>query len=104
MPDAWRSVLREVGESPEPGIISRIVVDADGRIWVQRDRPAPATGNRHGVSGAMHDVFLPSGQFLGSIRLPEDHRLLEARGRRVWTLHTGSLDESSIAALEIEGL
>ncbi|WP_419942642.1 hypothetical protein [Candidatus Palauibacter sp.] len=103
MPDAWRSVLREVGESPEPAIISRIVVDADRRIWVQRDRPLPGAGNTHGASGAMYDVFLPSGRFLGSIRLPDDQRLLEARGRRVWTLHTGSFDEPSIVALEIEG-
>ncbi len=108
MPDAFRSTLGEAlaaaGEPPVPAIISRIVVDADGRIWVQRDRPAPGTGNRYGVSGAMHDVFLPSGRFLGSIRLPEGQRLVDARGRRVWTLHTGSLDESSIVALDIEGL
>lgn len=89
---------------PLSPVISRIVVDADGRIWIQRDRPAPGSAGPHGAPGAMHDVFLPSGRFLGSIRLPEDHRLLEARGRRVWTLHTGSLDESSIVALDIEGL
>ena len=108
LPDAWRSTLgealAEAGEPPLPAVISRIVVDVDGRIWVQRDRPAPGAAGPHGAPGAMHDVFLPSGRFLGSIRLPEDHRLLEARGRRVWTLHTGSLDESSIVALEIEGL
>ena len=104
MPEAWQAALREIGEPPEPAIISRIFVDADGRIWVQRDRPAPGASGPHGAPGAMHDVFLSSGQFLGSIRLPEDHRLLEARGRRVWTLHTGSFDESSIVALDIEGL
>ena len=103
MPDAWRAALRELGDPPDPAIISRIVVDADGRIWVQRDRPLPGAAGPHGAPGALHDVFLPSGRFLGSIRLPEDHRLLEARGRRVWSLHTGSLDESSIVALEIEG-
>ncbi len=104
MPDAWRLALSDLGEPPEPAIISRILVDADGRIWVQRDRPAPGAAGPHGAPGAMHDVFLPSGRFLGSIRLPDDHRLLEARGRRVWTLHTGSFDESSIVALDIEGL
>lgn len=104
MPDAWRAALRELGDPPEPAIISRIVVDADGRIWIQRDRPLPGAAGPHGAPGALHDVFLPSGRFLGSIRLPDDHRLLEARGRTVWTLHTGSLDESSIVALDIEGL
>ena len=104
MPDAWRTALSDLGEPPEPAIISRILVDADGRIWVQRDRPAPGAAGPHGAPGAMHDVFLPSGRFLGSIRLPEDHRLLEAMGPRVWTLHTGSFDESSIVALDIEGL
>ncbi len=107
MPEAFRATLSEAladaGEPPLPATTSRIVVDADGRIWVQRDRPTPGTGNRHGVSGARHDVFLPSGRFLGSIRLPQDHRLLEARGPRVWALHTGSFGESSIVALEIEG-
>ena len=94
---------RELGEPREPAIISRIVVDADGRIWVQRDRPSPGAPDTHGAPGAMYDVFHQSGQFLGSIRLPEDQRLLEARGRRVWTLHVGSFDEPSIVALDIEG-
>ena len=104
MPDAWRDALRELGEPPNPAIISRIVVDLDGRIWAQRDRPLPGAFDGHGAPGAMYDVFLPSGRFLGSIRLPAEQRLLEARGRRVWTLHTGSLGESSIVALEIEGV
>ncbi len=103
MPDAWRDALREFGEPPNPAIISRIVVDLDGRIWAQRDRPVPGSFDGHGAPGALYDVFLPSGRFLGSIRLPDEQRLLEARGRRVWTLHTGSLGESSIVALEIEG-
>ncbi|MCY4572536.1 MAG: hypothetical protein OXF01_07005 [Gemmatimonadetes bacterium] len=104
MPDAWRDALRELGEPPTPAVISRIIVDLDGRIWVQRDRPLPGAFDGHGAPGAMYDVFLPSGRFLGSIRLPDEQRLMEARGRRVWTLHTGSLGESSIVALEIEGL
>ncbi|WP_420461630.1 hypothetical protein [Candidatus Palauibacter sp.] len=103
MPDAWRRAVRELEEPREPAIISRIVVDADGRIWVQRDRPSPGAGDTHGAPGAMYDVFLQSGHFLGSIRLPDDQRLLEARGRRVWTLHAGSFDEFSVVALEIEG-
>ena len=103
MPDAWRDALRELDEPPNPAIISRIVVDADGRIWAQRDRSLPGAFDGHGAPGAMYDVFLQSGRFLGSIRLPDDQRLLEARGRRVWTLHTGSFDEFSIVALEIEG-
>ena len=104
MPDAWRDALRELGEPPNPAVISRIVVDLDGRIWTQRDRPLPGTFGGHGAPGAMYDVFLQSGRFLGSIRLPDGQQLLEARGRRVWTLHTGSLGESAIVALEIEGI
>ena len=104
MPDVWRDALRELGEPPNPAIISRILVDLDGRIWAQRDRPLPGSFDGHGAPGAMYDVFLPSGRFLGSIRLPVGQRLLEARGRKVWTLHTGTLGESSIVALEIEGL
>ena len=103
VPDAWRDALRDLGEPPNPAVISRIVVDLDGRIWVQRDRPLPGTFDGHGAPGALYDVFIQSGRFLGSIRLPDGQRLLEARGRRVWTLHTGSLGESSIVALEIVG-
>ena len=103
MPDALRDPLRELDEPPNPAVISRIVVDLDGRIWVQRDRPLPGEFAGHGAAGAMYDVFLPSGRFLGSIRLPDEQRLMEARGRRVWTIHTGSLGESSIVGLEIEG-
>ena len=104
MPGGWRDTLRKLGEPPNPAIISRIVVDLDGRIWAQRDRPPPGAFDGHGAPGAMYDVFLPSGRFLGSIRLPDEQRLMEARGASVWTLHTGSLGESSIVALEIEGL
>ena len=104
MPAAWREDIGELGEPSESAVISRIVVDADGRIWVQRDRPLPGADETHGAPGAMYDVFLQSGRFLGSIRLPDDQRLLEARGRRVWTLHVGSFDESSIVALEIQGI
>ena len=104
MPDAWRDALRELGEPRNPAIISRIVVDLDGRIWAQRDRPLPGTDDAHGAAGAMYDVFHQSGRFLGSIRLPDEQRLMEARGRRVWTIHTGTFGESSIVALEIEGL
>ncbi len=103
MPVAWRDALRELGEPRNPAIISRIVVDLDGRIWVQRDRPSPGAFDGHGAPGAMYDIFRPSGRFLGSMRLPDEQRLLEARGRSVWTLHTGPLGESSIVALEIEG-
>ena len=103
MPDTWRDALRELGEPPSPAVISRIVVDLDGRIWAQRDRPLPGTFDGHGAPGAMYDVFLQSGRFLGSIRLPDGQHLLEAKGPRVWTLHTGSLGESSIVAIEIEG-
>ncbi|MDE2979617.1 MAG: hypothetical protein OXU74_00350 [Gemmatimonadota bacterium] len=102
--DAWRDALRELGEPRTPAVISRLVVDLDGRIWVQRDRPLPGTFDGHGAPGARYDVFLQSGRFLGSIRLPDGQQLLEARGPRVWTLHTGSLGESSIVVLEIEGI
>ncbi len=104
MSGGWRDTLRKLGEPPNPAIISRIVVDLDGRIWAQRDRPLPGAFDGHGAPGAMYDVFLPSGRFLGSIRLPDEQRLMEARGANVWTLHTGSLGESSIVAFEIEGL
>ena len=104
MPDAWRDALREIGEPPNPAVISRMVVDLDGRIWAQRDRPLPGTFDGHGAPGAMYDIFHQSGRFLGSTRLPDGQHLLEARGPRVWTLHTGSLGESSIVALEIEGI
>ena len=40
----------------------------------------------------------------GSVRLPDEQRLLEAKERRVWTIHTGLLGESSIVALDMEGL
>ena len=103
MPDVLRSAVRELPEPRNPAIVSRIVVDLDGRIWIQRNRLLPGARDTHGAPGALYDVFLQSGRFLGSIRLPDDQRLLEARGRRVWTLHTGSFGESSIVALEIEG-
>lgn len=82
--------------------IGRIVLGAGGRLWVQRDRPAP-TGMEalYGVPGAEHDVFDAQGRYLGSVQLPTGARLEAALGDTVWTFVRGDMDETWVVAYRL---
>ncbi len=97
-------ILQEAGEPQVPAVISRILIDTDDRVWIQRDRTLPwdSHGRAWGAASAMHDVFLASGEYLGSARMPEGHRLQASVGDRVWTFHVGELGEFSVASFLLE--
>lgn len=88
-------------ETPAP--IGRLLLAADGRLWVQRDRPAVlryAEGYQ-GVPGALYDVFDPEGTYLGEVRAPEKARFQAALGDTVWAYEIGDLDETWVVAYQM---
>jgi hypothetical protein len=59
---------------------------SDGRLWVQRDRPAPLMEHdvMLGVAGARYDVFDAEGRYLGEVQAPERLRALGATREEVY--------------------
>lgn len=102
-PDDLLTLLRDAELPANPAPISRLLVDSDGRVWVQRDLPKPWDGfdTTYGVAGATHDVFSATGAYLGSVTVPPGHRLQAARGDRLWTFIVGDLDEFSVAVFDM---
>jgi hypothetical protein len=89
-----------------PALLSRMVLDADGRLWVQRElgvsgAPWDAV---FGVAGAHLDAFSPDGAYLGRLRLPDELRFQDARGDTVWTFRVGELGEVGVVAGVLEPL
>lgn len=80
---------------PEPAPFSRMFYDAAGRLWVQRDRPAPFTTDQvYGVAGATFDLFAASGEWLGEARAPATARIVTATSDRAYALETS--DEGAL--------
>jgi hypothetical protein len=86
-------------------------VDADGRIWLTRERtdapraPAQANAGRSGggVSSTIapedyvpaptvYDVFAPAGAFIGTVEAPPGVTLFVMRGDRAWGVARDELD------------
>ncbi|MGD8495383.1 MAG: hypothetical protein PVF05_04275 [Gemmatimonadales bacterium] len=86
-----------------PAPMGRLLISADGRLWVQRDRPSVlryAEGYQ-GVPGARYDVFDADGAYLGEVRAPEGARFQAALGDTVWAFEIGELDETWVVAYEM---
>lgn len=109
----------EVDERRDPGLIeqyealptstttalfSRVRVDHDGRIWIERTLPSTGslTDPTYGVAGARMDVLTSEGEFLARMTLPEGLRFQDARGDTIWGFSIGSLDEIEVVAAEIQ--
>ncbi len=99
-PEALAEALREAGPPETPASFGRLVLDADGRLWVQRERPRPGVDRAelYGMPGAEHDVFDAAGRYLGTVRLPEGARLQTARGDTVYAFEIGDMGETWVVA------
>jgi hypothetical protein len=52
--------LQRAGSPANPALFHRIVLDRNGRVWVERDAPVPVSLDLlYGVPGARLDVFRP---------------------------------------------
>lgn len=88
-------------EAPAP--YGRLFFSADGRLWVQRDRPGVLRflEGYQGVAGALYDVFDAEGTYLGEVRAPEKARFQAALGDTVWAYEIGDLDETWVVAYQM---
>lgn len=86
-----------------PAPIGRLFLSADGRLWVQRDRPSVLQFMEGylGVPGALYDVFDADGTYLGEVHAPENARFEAALGDTVWAYEIGDLDETWVIAYEM---
>jgi hypothetical protein len=88
----------------EPAAVGRVVVGADGTIWVQRERPDPVPdmSSFFGRRGGVFDVLAPDGRHLRTVAMPANARLQGALGDTIWALEVGDLGEISLAAYRVE--
>ncbi len=90
------AAFRAARRPARPAAFGRIVVAADGGLWVQRDRPgmfgAPLEGVL-GVPGAQYDVFDADGRLLRTLTAPAAVRIQAVSGDTVWAFETGARDE-----------
>ncbi|MGH7474912.1 MAG: hypothetical protein ACRELD_01345 [Longimicrobiales bacterium] len=100
------AAIAQAGPPVTPASIGRLILDPDGRLWVQRDRPSPfdPAAALHGVAGATFDVFDVDGRFLGEVGVPAGVRLQSAVGDTVWGLEFGAHDEPWLIAFRIEAV
>ena len=92
-------------------------VDEDGRIWVWLSQPsvripvadtvraaAAGTSKYTWSEVSVYDVFAPTGEFLGSVRLPERATFAAAKDNKLWLTLTDDLDVPRVVRYRIEGL
>ncbi|MGH7448682.1 MAG: hypothetical protein ACRELT_14020, partial [Longimicrobiales bacterium] len=87
----------------DPARHGRIIVGADGTIWVQRERRSayPAHTDIFGDPGTTFDVFSPKGERLRTLMLPAAARLQGALGDTIWAYEVSDVDEVSLVAYEV---
>lgn len=90
-----------------------ILAGIDGRAWVLRYVRAERVGAANPGTEAQRptltyrepetfDVFEPNGAFLGTVALPHDTRLLAARDRYIWCVHTDTAGVERVLRLRVE--
>ena len=101
--DDWLLEIEALPHTGSEAIFSRIHLDHDGRIWVQRElsRPGSPYDPIFGVEGAHLDVLSPSGEFLARVKLPDDLRFQDAKGDTIWAFSIGEFNEIDVVAAEI---
>jgi hypothetical protein len=88
-------------------------VDDDGRIWVWLFMPSVrgTTTDAAGASRAAwtepvsaHDVYAPTGDFLGSVQFPQRATFAAAKGDKLWLVVKDSLDVPRVVRYLMSGL
>lgn len=84
----------------------RLWTDDDGRVWAHRyvravrmQAEPPTQGDVPAITWlepTTFDVFSPSGDFLGCVRLPDGARVLASRNYEVWGTVLGNFDEEYV--------
>jgi hypothetical protein len=90
-----------------------LIIDADGRIWVDRyvaamkvDVEPREPGDERPLlewrEPPTFDVIRPDGTFLGTVVLPKDTEAYFRRGWYIWGVYSGELGEPYVVRLRIE--
>ncbi|TVP46213.1 MAG: hypothetical protein EA350_07555 [Gemmatimonadales bacterium] len=101
--DDWLLEIEALPHADSEAILSRVHLDHDGRIWIERELPRPGTAFDpiFGVAGAHLDVISPTGEFLARVKLPETLRFQDAKGDTIWAFAIGAFNEVDVVAAEI---
>lgn len=100
---ALAEAIRNAPLPDTPHAFGRLFWGAHGRLWVQRDRPAPLEQHDalFGAPGGLYDVFDERGRYLGEVRAPPRARLQTASGDTVWGFEFGEMDEAWVVAYRV---
>jgi hypothetical protein len=90
-----------------------LIIDADGRIWVDRyvaamkvDVEPREPGDERPLiewrEPRTFDVIRPDGTFLGTVVLPKDTEVHFMRGWHIWGVYNGELGEDYVVRLRVE--
>ncbi len=99
------SALQRATPASSPHPFGRLLFDADGRLWVQRERPNPfdPADRTWGVASATHDVYSPDLEYLGVVEAAPGTRLQSARGDTIWAFAFDEEGGVEIVTFSIEG-
>jgi hypothetical protein len=89
--------------SERDALFSRLRLDHDGRLWIERELPRldSSFDMVYGVAGAHLDVLSPRGELVARMQLPDGLRFQEARGDTIWAFRVGEFDEVEVVAAQI---
>lgn len=93
---------RSAPRPDRPAAFGRIVLGADGRVWVHRERVGIADMAVHGPPGGEWDIFTEDGRYLGAVRVPDRTHLMAAAGDTVWAFEVGDLGETWVVQYRLE--
>lgn len=95
--------LEQAPRPDRPATIGRLMFDAIGRLWVQRNRPSvlSTVDLTLGREGALFDLYGAEGEYLGAVQAPPRVRILDATDELVIGLETGEFDVLSVVAYRI---
>lgn len=100
-PEVPEELARDMGRlasASARALFSRVLMDRDGRLWVERHLPAIGSGadRMYGVAGASYDVLTAGGAVVARVTLPAGWRLQDALGEHVWAFEVGPLGEVDV--------
>jgi hypothetical protein len=103
-PPEFREQVAALPRSETKALFSRLQIDQDGRIWIERELPQVGSmfDSLYGVAGAHLDVISAEGNFLARTKLPDDFRFQDARGDTIWGFSIGEFGEVEVVAAELK--
>jgi hypothetical protein len=95
--------LEDVAPSHQLATIGRLLAGGEGRLWVQRSRPAAGSpmDRIFGPEGAQFEILDSAGSYMGTVVAPARIRLIAASRHGVIGLKRGEMDELSLVGYKL---